>query len=296
MPASSSHQVFEVLTATHADLERQALLGDGFQTALWRREQLEDVVYDRPEHHTLSLYLEDGFEVFLQGRPEQRGAPGKLCLLPAEQASTWQINGRIRFLHVYFSQQQLEHRMVRMLDREPRTLELQQRIYMQDPQLAAACSQLASLNWQALPTRLEANALSHEILSYLLLNFCGQRHHLKLRGGLSPSQRRRALDLIEAQLDSPLTLGDLAAELALSEYHFARMFRTSVGEAPHRWIMRRRLERARQALQHSHLSLPLIAHQHGFAHVSHLTRALQSQLGISPGAYRHWAQRQSPRH
>jgi AraC family transcriptional regulator len=81
----------------------------------------------------------------------------------------------------------------------------------------------------------------------------------------------------------------LADELALSEFHFARMFRASVGEAPHRWIMRRRLDRARSLLAQGQLPLETVAAESGFSHASHLIRRLRAELGIAPGAYRKWA-------
>jgi AraC family transcriptional regulator len=281
--------VFEVLPRTNADLEREALLGDGFRAALWRREWLQDVIYDQPEHHTLSFYLEDGFDVFLQGQPAQRGAPGKLCLLPAGHHSHWHINGRIRFLHFYFTRQQFDQLALRMLDQEPRTLELYQRIYMSDPILAQACRHLTQLDWRDANARLDANAIGHELMAYLLLNQTGKRQAPRVRGGLSPAQRRRALERIDDGLASELTIGMLADELALSEFHFARMFRASVGEAPHRWIMRRRLDRARSLLAQGQLPLETVAAESGFSHASHLIRRLRAELGIAPGAYRKWA-------
>lgn len=282
--------VYEVLSHSRADLEREALLGDELRAALWLREQLEDTHYDRPSHHTLSLYLEDGYDVHLYGQPNLRGAPGKLCLLPAQHESYWRIKGRIRFMHFYFSQEQFGDLAIRMLDREPRTLSLTERIYVDDGRLAALGRQLATLTWQDNASRLHANAIGHEMLAHLLLNYSGQPKTLRIRGGLAPSQRRRALDLIEARLNSNLSIGELAHELALSEYHFARMFRVSVGEAPHRWIIRRRLARARKALAQGDLPLSVVAHQSGFTHASHLTRHFQQALGVTPGIYRQWVQ------
>jgi AraC family transcriptional regulator len=282
--------VYEVLSRSHADLEREALLGDGLRSALWLREQLEDTLYDRPLHHTLSLYLEDGRDVYLDGEPERRGAPGKLCLLPAGHASRWRINGRIRFVHVYFSPQTFGQLAVRMLDCEPRMLELRQRIYIDDPALAALTGQLARLDWSDNHDRLEANALGHEIMARLLLEHTTRPTGIRVRGGLAPLQRHRALDLIEARLAEPLSVGELAAELALSEYHFARMFRTSVGEAPHQWILRRRLARARELLATGTWPLDLIATAAGFSHASHLTRHFRAASGVTPHAYRQWVQ------
>ncbi|MBV8049223.1 MAG: helix-turn-helix transcriptional regulator [Paludibacterium sp.] len=282
--------VYEVLSHSRADLEREAQLGDGLRAALWLRETLEDTLYDRPAHHTLSLYLEDGYDVFLDGQPHRRGGPGKLCLLPAEHESYWRINGRIRFVHFYFTQEQFGAQAVRMLDAEPRTVALRQDIYLEDRRLAALARQLAAESWQDSESRLNANALGHEMLAYLLLNYSDRRRDLRPRGGLAPAQRRRVLDLIDARLGQELTVGELARELALSEYHFARMFRESVGEAPHRWIMRRRLARARRLLAHGDLPLDVVANQAGFSHASHLTRHFRTALGATPGTYRLWAQ------
>ena len=287
--SSRLRPIYEVLTQSHADLEREGLLGDGFRTALWLRQRLEDTVYDHPQHHTISLYLEDGFDVYLQGQPDRRGAPGKLCLLPAQHQSHWRINGRIRFLHFYFTPQQFDRLALRMLDREPRSVDLQQRIYIDDPRLAAACRYLAQLHWQTPNQRLEANALGHEILAHLLLQHTNTPRGLKLKGGLAPVQRRRALEMIDARLNTPLTVGALADELAMSEYHFARMFRRSVGVAPHRWIIEQRLARARVELAAGRLSLDGVANAAGFSHVSHLTRHLRGALGVTPGEYRRWA-------
>ena len=282
--------VYEVLSRSRADLEREALLGDGLRSALWRREQLEDTLYDRPLHHTLSLYLEDGFDVYLDGEPDRRGAPGKLCLLPAGHASRWRIHGRIRFVHVYFTQEEFGQLAVRMLDREPRTVALHQRIYIEDPVLGALTSRLAGLDWTDEQSRLEANACGHELMARLLLAHSGRPAALKVRGGLAPVQRRRVLEQIEAGLDRPLSVGALADELALSAYHFARMFRVSVGEAPHRWILRRRLARARGLLASSRAPLEAIAAAAGFSHASHLVRHFRAATGVTPHAYRQWAQ------
>lgn len=294
IPAPAS-PVYEVLSRSHADLEREALLGDGLRSSLWLREQLEDTIYDRPRHHTLSLYLEDGFDVHLDGQPERRGAPGKLCLLPAGHESRWRIKGRIRFVHVYFTQEEFGQLAVRMLDREPRTLELRQRIYIDDPRLAMLASRLAALDWTDRNDLLEGNALGHEMLALLLLDYTGRPATLKLRGGLGPAQRRRVLERIEAQLADPLSVGQLAAELALSEYHFARMFRCSVGEAPHRWILRRRLARARELLAGGTLPLEAVAAATGFSHASHLLRHFRTVTGVTPNAYRQWVQARAPR-
>ncbi|SMF43020.1 AraC family transcriptional regulator [Pseudogulbenkiania subflava] len=283
--------VYDTLTQTRAELERNSSLGDGLSVALWQRNQLEDTVYSRPGHHTLSLYLEGGFDIRRRDQPGLRGAPDKLCILPAEHESDWRVSGQIRFLHLYFAPDRFDALALTLLDREARDQQLYDRTYMDDPWLAAVCRQLAGLDWDDPHGRLAGNALGHEVLAHLMLTQTGRRRSVTVKGGLAPAQRRRVQELIEARLDSVLTVGELAAELALSEYHFARMFRASFGQPPHAWILQRRLVRAREALAGGDQALADIAASCGFASASHLANRFRAALGVTPGEYRRWAGR-----
>ena len=283
--------VYDTLTQTRAELERSSTLGDGLSVALWQRNQLEDTVYSRPGHHTLSLYLEGGFDIRRRDQPGRRGAPDKLCILPAEHESDWRVSGPIRFLHLYFAPDRFDALALTLLDREARDQQLYDRTYMDDPWLAAVCRRLAGLDWDDPHGRLAGNALGHEVLAHLMLTQTGRRRSVTVKGGLAPAQRRRVQELIEARLDSVLTVGELAAELALSEYHFARMFRASFGQPPHAWILQRRLVRAREALAGGDQALADIAASCGFASASHLANRFRAALGVTPGEYRRWAGR-----
>lgn len=107
-----------------------------------------------------------------------------------------------------------------------------------------------------------------------------------VRGGLSPAVLRRLKNFIDAHLDQPLTLAQLAAEAALNEFHFARMFRHSTGEAPHQYVMRCRMSRAEQLLRHSTLSLTAIALACGFHSSSHSSNRFRQVYGVAPSAHR----------
>jgi AraC family transcriptional regulator len=64
-----------------------------------------------------------------------------------------------------------------------------------------------------------------------------------LRGGLASWQQKKVVDYIGDQLDKEISLRDLAALAQLSPFHFARAFKQSFGEPPHRYHMARRIER-----------------------------------------------------
>jgi AraC family transcriptional regulator len=106
------------------------------------------------------------------------------------------------------------------------------------------------------------------------------------RGGLTRSQERRAKELLDSRLDGTVSLAELASECQLSVRHFARAFRESTGQSPHRWLIERRLDKAQGLLELSDEPLKDIASACGFANQSHFTRTFSQALGVSPGAWR----------
>ncbi|WP_147465755.1 helix-turn-helix transcriptional regulator, partial [Pseudomonas syringae] len=73
---------------------------------------------------------------------------------------------------------------------------------------------------------------------------------------------------------------------ALSEYHFARMFRESFGLPPHQYLLSRRIEQARQLLRSTGKPLGEIALACGFASASHFSNRFRQATGATPGEYR----------
>jgi AraC-like DNA-binding protein len=106
------------------------------------------------------------------------------------------------------------------------------------------------------------------------------------RGGLAAWQERRCKEMIEARFAEQISLDQLAGECRLSSSHFARAFRKSTGESPHRWLVRRRVEAAKTMLSSSEMAISEIALACGFVDQSHLTRVFSSLVGAPPGAWR----------
>ena len=104
--------------------------------------------------------------------------------------------------------------------------------------------------------------------------------------GLSCERLQRVRDYIEAHLDDRLTLADLAGVACLSPYHFSRSFKEAVGVGPQRYVMQRRLERAKTLVRKSSQPLAMIAQEVGFTDQSHLTTIFRREIGMTPGAYR----------
>ena len=135
--------------------------------------------------------------------------------------------------------------------------------------------------------RLYAEALSLAVIGWLASNH-GERSPVAVRGHqLSVAQRQRVEAYIEAEIAGNLSLEALALEAALSPFHFARLFKKTFGEPPHRYVMRRRLERAAAMLKASpERSIVDTAIECGFASQAHFSDAFRRWKGSSPSRWR----------
>jgi AraC-like DNA-binding protein len=102
------------------------------------------------------------------------------------------------------------------------------------------------------------------------------------RPSLAPWQERRCQELMSDNLAKDLSLGDLAKECRLSVGRFVRAFKQSTGEAPYRWLLKRRVETAKEMLLFSELATQEIAVACGFADPRRLTRAFTAVVGTAP--------------
>lgn len=97
---------------------------------------------------------------------------------------------------------------------------------------------------------------------------------------------RNACDIIHAELDADLSVEALADRVNLSSRHFARRFRSEVGEPVAKHVERQRVEAARQILETEDVGLGVVAKRCGFGSAETLRRAFHRRLEISPDAYR----------
>jgi AraC family transcriptional regulator len=144
-----------------------------------------------------------------------------------------------------------------------------------------------------------ANALRHglsgdelycEVLLEAILTRIIIRHatvtsgRMPYREVLAPAKLRALVAFIDQNLSSPLRLSDLAAAAALSRAHLARSFRNATGIPLHRYVLHRRLERARSLLSQAGARAHTVATQCGFADTPHLSKAYRKAYGITPAS------------
>ena len=114
----------------------------------------------------------------------------------------------------------------------------------------------------------------------------------------SPSHEalRRARQLIDTQYAQPLDLDELARSANFSRYHFLRAFRRAFHSTPHEYLTRKRIERAKELLAESELTVTEICFEVGFESLGSFSMLFHKIVGWSPSIYRAraWEMRKNP--
>ena len=96
----------------------------------------------------------------------------------------------------------------------------------------------------------------------------------------------RARDKMDRSYDKPIDVATLARVALTSEAHFIRTFKETFGETPHRYLQRRRLERAMALLRETERPVTEICLDVGFTSLGSFSRTFSHVVGMSPTAYR----------
>lgn len=131
-----------------------------------------------------------------------------------------------------------------------------------------------------------ADSLASTLAFHLLCRYAVQSPVGNSNGEASRRKLQRAVSYINDHLAEELSLELIANQVGISQYHFARLFKQFTGVAPHQYVIRCRIERAKQLLSHSDMSIKDIAASVGFTDASHLSRVFRQLTGMTPKSYR----------
>lgn len=91
---------------------------------------------------------------------------------------------------------------------------------------------------------------------------------------------------MDREFARPLDVSALARIALMSPTHFTRSFRSTFGETPHRYLQRRRIERAMALLRSPSVAVTEVARQVGFESLGSFSRTFHAIVGVSPTGYR----------
>jgi AraC family transcriptional regulator len=135
--------------------------------------------------------------------------------------------------------------------------------------------------------RLYADSLIQSLTLHLLANYTALgRGAPRYNGGLQPYKLRRVQEFIDANLEEDLGLAEIAAVADLSQFHFARAFRKTVGITPQRYLMRQRVEKAKELLADEELPIAEVGLRTGFKNQSHFTTLFRKFTNFTPKTWR----------
>ena len=106
------------------------------------------------------------------------------------------------------------------------------------------------------------------------------------KGGLASKPLQRVIEYINEHLQDELSLFELARTAKLSPHYFATVFKASTGISPHRYVIERRIDRARDLLRRDDKTISEIAYAVGFSSQSHLTANFRRMMGVTPRTFR----------
>ena len=96
----------------------------------------------------------------------------------------------------------------------------------------------------------------------------------------------RVLAVIEEKLADNIRLSELAQAAGMSVFHFAKLFKKSTGQSPYQYVLRRRIEIAKELLRNQAMSVLEVSARTGFVDQRHFTKVFRQKIGATPTAYR----------
>ena len=168
--------------------------------------------------------------------------------------------------------------------------EVELRMYRKfaDPRLRALVAAVHKEALAGFPSgRLFLDSVEQEIAIALVNRHAVRHRPWKIhRGGLGSARLRRIKEFIDAKMEDELSLDDLAQSVGLSTAHFARMFRRSMGETPHQFVLSQKIERAKAMLRVAEARILDVAVACGFKTQQHFAQVFRDLCGVSPTEYR----------
>jgi AraC family transcriptional regulator len=237
-------------------------------------------------HLTLQLGTPKTVELKVNGKfSRQQMIPGNVCITPAQHlhAIRWRNDMEVLSMTLEPSfvmralQESVPDRVELVMHRGQNDPLIREILLALKVELEAGCPS-GRLYGEAMGTALAV----HLLKTYTTL----QSTPFQSEDGLPQHKLTEVLEYTQAHLDQDIRLADLAALTGMSQYHFCRLFKRSLGVTPHQYVMQQRIERSKHLLKQKDLAIADIALMCGFKSQSHLTTLFRKSTGTTPKSFR----------
>jgi AraC family transcriptional regulator len=265
----------------------------GWSTALLRHWTGGSPVLDQPalDHHYVVQHLGGPKKVDRKRDGASVSAvveTGSLSIVPMGTDFEWHTQGPIEFAHLYLAPSLVSRMALRF--EKLSDAALMDRVGCNDPLLVMLYT--AMLNEIRKDDGVEPlfmDSLLETFVIKLLFEHSATRNSRNLkppREVLAAYQLKRVMEFVESRLGSNIALADLADVAGGSVFHFSRAFRNTAGDTPYRFVLRRRIERAKRLLTATDSSIADVARACGFSSPANFAKTFARFVGMTPKSFR----------
>jgi AraC family transcriptional regulator len=213
-------------------------------------------------------------------------AHGDIDIIPAATPSVWEMKDENDTTLLLSLPQPLLRTVASESGLDPARMEICDRFQIRDTGLETLCWAVKREMEAGCPSgRLYLDGLALAVASRVVARHSSVAKPATERiEGLRGRKLKQVLSFIEEQLAEDVSLAQIAAVAGISASHLNTLFRISMGVPVHKYLIERRVERAKTLLMEDSLSMAEIAAASGFAHQSHMARHMRRVLGLPPSA------------
>jgi len=167
-------------------------------------------------------------------------------------------------------------------------VELREHWDLADPHISALVSEMTADLGDCSPAgTIYGEALANALAVYLVKRYAVRGITPSFyKGGLSSYRLKRVLDYIADNLETDISLFDLATIAGMSPHYFSELFKQTIGRSPHNYVLLQRIERAKQLLRDPKRSIIETGLEVGFQNPSHFARMFRKLEGTTPSMFR----------